>query len=99
MTEANKENLSFVLEISKKLRLKNHLILKTIQQFKGLKYRQQIIFQSNSLTIINDSKSTSFASSIDVLKSKSNIMWLLGGVFKKGDKLNLRKKDFLVIQT
>ena len=93
-SESNKENLSFVLEISKKLKLKNHLILKTIQKFKGLKYRQQIIFQSNSLTIINDSKSTSFASSIDVLKSKSNIMWLLGGVFKKGDKLNLRKKDF-----
>ncbi len=93
-SESNKENLSFVLEISKKLKLKKHLILKTIQKFKGLKYRQQIIFQSNSLTIINDSKSTSFASSIDVLKSKSNIMWLLGGVFKKGDKLNLRKKDF-----
>ena len=93
-SESNKENLSFVLEISKKLKLKKHLILKTIQKFKGLKYRQQIIFQNNSLTIINDSKSTSFASSIDVLKSKSNIMWLLGGVFKKGDKLNLRKKDF-----
>jgi len=93
-SESNKENLSFVLEISKKLKLKKHLILKTIQKFKGLKYRQQIIFQSNSLTIINDSKSTSFASSIDVLKSKSNIMWLLGGVFKKGDKLNLKKKDF-----
>ncbi len=93
-SESNKEDLSFVLEISKKLKLKKHLILKTIQKFKGLKYRQQIIFQSNSLTIINDSKSTSFASSIDVLKSKSNIMWLLGGVFKKGDKLNLRKKDF-----
>ena len=70
------------------------MILKTIQKFKGLNYRQQIIFQNNSLTIINDSKSTSFASSIDILKSKSNILWLLGGVFKKGDKLNLKKKDF-----
>ena len=94
LSGSNKENLSFVLEISKKLKLKNHLILKTIQKFKGLKYRQQIIFQNNSLTVINDSKSTSFASSIDILKSKSNILWLLGGVFKKGDKLNLKKEDF-----
>ena len=94
LSGSNKENLSFVLEISKKLKLKNHLILKTIQKFKGLKYRQQIIFQNNSLTVINDSKSTSFASSIDILKSKSNILWLLGGVFKKGDKLNLKREDF-----
>ncbi len=93
-SNSNKENLSFILEISKKLKLKNNLLFKTIQKFKGLKYRQQIIFQNNSLTIINDSKSTSFASSTDILKSKSNILWLLGGVFKKGDKLNLKKKDF-----
>ncbi len=46
------------------------------------------------MTIINDSKSTSFASSTDILKSKSNIFWLLGGIFKKGDKLNLKKDDF-----
>jgi UDP-N-acetylmuramoylalanine--D-glutamate ligase len=36
LTETNKENLSFVLEISKKLNLKNNLLLKTIQNFKGL---------------------------------------------------------------
>ena len=59
-----------------------------------MKYRQQIIFQNKYLTIINDSKSTSFASSIDILKSKSNILWLLGGIYKKGDKLDLKKKDF-----
>ncbi len=94
LTESNKENLAFIIEISKKLRLKNHLFLKSIQKFKGLKYRQQIIFKNNFLTIINDSKSTSFSSSIGLIKANSNILWLLGGVYKKGDKLKLKKRDF-----
>ena len=94
LTETNKENLLFVLEISKKFNLKNNLLIKTIQKFKGLKYRQQIIFKKKYLTIINDSKSTSFSSSIGLLKANDNIYWLLGGIYKKGDKLNLSKKYF-----
>ena len=93
-TETNKENLSFVLEISKKLNLKKTLLIKTIKNFKGLKYRQQIVFQKKHLTIINDSKSTSFSSSIGVLKINPNIYWLLGGVRKEKDKFNLSKKYF-----
>ena len=94
LTDTNKENLQFVLEISKKFNLKNNLLIKTIQKFKGLKYRQQIIFKKKYLTIINDSKSTSFSSSIGLLKANDNIYWLLGGIYKKGDKLNLSKKYF-----
>ncbi|MDC0517894.1 UDP-N-acetylmuramoyl-L-alanine--D-glutamate ligase [Candidatus Pelagibacter sp.] len=94
LTETNKENLSFVLEISKKFKFKNKQFIKTIQSFKGLKYRQQIIFKKDNLTIINDSKSTSFSSSIGILKASPNIYWLLGGIPKKGDKFNLSKKYF-----
>ena len=46
------------------------------------------------MTIINDSKSTSFSSSIGILKSNPNIYWLLGGMYKKGDKFDLPKKYF-----
>ena len=94
LTETNKENLLFVLEVSKKFNLKNKVLLKTIQNFKGLKYRQQIIVKKKYLTIINDSKSTSFSSSIGVLKANPNIYWLLGGIPKKGDEFNLPKKYF-----
>jgi UDP-N-acetylmuramoylalanine--D-glutamate ligase len=98
LTETNKENLSFILEISKKFNIKNDLIIKTIQKFNGLKYRQQIILKRKNLTIINDSKSTSFSSSIGLLKSDHNIYWLLGGLNKKGDKFELPKKYFNNIQ-
>ena len=93
LTESNRENLSFIIELAKKLKLKNYLLQKTIKNFKGLKYRQQIILQKKNLTIINDSKSTSFSSSVGMLKKASNILWLLGGIYKKGDKLELEKKD------
>ena len=94
LTETNKQNLSFVLEITKKFKLKKNLLIKTIKNFKGLKYRQQVIFNKPYLKIINDSKSTSFSSSIGLLKTNSNIFWILGGIHKKGDKFNLSKKYF-----
>ncbi len=93
LTNSNKENLSFVLEISKKLKLRTHLLSETIRRFKGLNYRQQIIFKKKNLTIINDSKSTSFSSTESVLKTNHNIFWLLGGIHKKGDKFNFKKGD------
>ena len=92
LTEANKENLSFVLSIAEKLRLNKKLTFRTVKKFKGLKYRQQIIYKKSKFLIINDSKSTSFSSSIGILKVHPNIFWLLGGVYKKGDKFNLPKK-------
>ena len=96
--DTNKENLLFVLAISKKLKLKNKLLFEAINKFKGLNYRQQVIFKSSKLVIINDSKSTSFSSSQGILKLNSNIYWLLGGIPKKGDKFNLPRKFFKKIQ-
>ena len=93
-SETNQENLLFVLEISKKFRLNRNLLIDTIQRFKGLKYRQQVVLKKNFLTIINDSKSTSFSSSISLLKSNKNIYWLLGGVNKKGDNFKLSKRYY-----
>ena len=88
----NKENLSFILKISKILKLNNKILIKTLNKFKELKYRQQIIFENKNLTIINDSKSTSFASSENLLKSSNYVYWILGGIPKKGDKFELSKK-------
>ena len=92
-TFGNRENLKFVLEVSKKLKLEKNYLLKTLQKFKGLKYRQEIIFQSKNLTIINDSKATTFSSSVSLLKSLNNVYWIVGGQAKKGDTLSLYKKN------
>ena len=92
-TDGNRENLKFILEIVKVLKLKKNILIKTLKKFKGLKYRQEIIYQSKELTIINDSKATSFSSSVSLLKSLTNVYWIVGGQAKKGDKLLLPKKN------
>jgi UDP-N-acetylmuramoylalanine--D-glutamate ligase len=92
-TDSNRENLQFILEVAKILKLKKNLLIKTLKRFKGLKYRQEIIYQSKKLTIINDSKATTFSSSVSLLKSLTNVYWIVGGQAKKGDKLLLSKKD------
>ena len=91
---ANRINLSFVFSIAKVLKLNLNIVLNTINKFRGLDYRQQIIYKSKKLLIINDSKSTSFSSTIPLLESYKNIYWILGGLAKKGDKLKLNKKFF-----
>ena len=91
ISDGNKENLSFILKIALKLKLNKKKLIKTINKFKGLDFRQQIIFDKKNLTIINDSKSTSFASSENVLKNLNNAYWILGGIPKKGDKFKLSK--------
>ena len=92
LSSGNKENLSFVLKISEILKLNNKNLLKTLNKFKGLKYRQQILFENKSLTVINDSKSTSFASSENLLKNLNDVYWILGGIPKRSDKFKLSKK-------
>jgi UDP-N-acetylmuramoylalanine--D-glutamate ligase len=93
MTNGNKENLSFVFQILKIFKIKKENTLKVLNNFKGLEYRQQIIFKSKKLTIINDSKATSFSSSVSLLKSMSNVYWIVGGLAKKGDKFILSKDN------
>ena len=92
ISDGNKENLAFILKIASKLKLNKTKLFKTLNNFKGLKYRQQITFDNKNLTIINDSKSTSFASSESILKNFNDIYWILGGIPKKGDKFKLSKK-------
>ncbi len=94
LSGSNKENLSFVISLGEVFKIKKKNLLQAVKNFKGLKYRQQIIFKNKNLLIINDSKSTSYSSSTEILKEKNNIYWLIGGIPKKGDKFNLPKNFY-----
>ena len=94
----NFKNLSFIFAISKNLKLSLKKIINVVNKFKQLEFRQQIVYQSEKLVIINDSKSTSLSSTLPLLKSLKNIYWVLGGIAKKGDKFKLEKKNFKKIK-
>ena len=91
---ANFQNLNFLFELSKYMNLNLKNVLKTMNKFKPLKFRQEVIYQSKYLKIINDSKSTTLSSTIPFLETNEKILWILGGLFKKGDKFNLNKKYY-----
>ncbi|WP_440924082.1 UDP-N-acetylmuramoyl-L-alanine--D-glutamate ligase [Candidatus Pelagibacter sp.] len=94
LSKSNQANLSFVLEMIKKFKVKPNKLLESVNKFKGLNYRQKIIYNKNKLIVINDSKSTSYSSSKELLEMYKNIHWLIGGIPKKDDKLLLSKKYF-----
>ena len=92
LTNGNKQNLSFVCAISKKLGIRQSQLLKTINKFKGLNFRQQVIYKNKNFKVINDSKATSFSSTINILESLNKVHWLLGGIPKSGDNFYMSKK-------
>ena len=90
-TEGNKQNLLYVFAVAKKLGINKSILFKTLVSFKGLKFRQQIIYKSKKFTLINDSKATSYSSSVNVLKSLKKVYWIIGGIPKTGDKFLMPK--------
>ena len=92
LTNGNKQNFSFVCAISKKLGIRHSQLLKTINKFKGLNFRQQVIYKNKNFVVINDSKATSFSSTINILESLNKVHWLIGGIPKSGDNFFMSKK-------
>ena len=85
----NDENVSFVFELSKLINISQKSFVKSIQSFKGLEHRFEIFMKKKNVTFINDSKATTFESAIAAISGLKNIFWILGGLPKKGDKINL----------
>ena len=94
INSANFQNINFIFELSKYMNLNMKTILRTINNFIPLKFRQEVIYRSKYLEIINDSKSTTLSSTTPFLKTKRKIYWILGGLYKKGDKFDLKSKYY-----
>ena len=90
----NLQNIHFVYVICKQFNFSDNKIFESLNKFKGLKFRKQLVYNKKNLKIINDSKSTSFSSTAGLLSSFKNIYWIVGGIYKKGDKFNINKKYY-----
>ena len=90
-SDVNEENMSFVYTLSKLLKISEKSFFKTMKSFKGLPHRFEIFLKRRNITFINDSKATSFTAAEFALYSLKNIYWILGGLPKRNDKLQLSK--------
>tara|TARA_B100001057_G_scaffold13815_1_gene13135 strand:- start:18261 stop:19538 length:1278 start_codon:yes stop_codon:yes gene_type:complete len=87
----NDENMSFIYTFAKLLKIKDQSFIRCMKSFKGLPHRFEIFLRRKGVQFINDSKATSFVSTQSALTSLKNIFWILGGLPKKGDKIDLSK--------
>ena len=91
LSDINNENMSFVLALAKLLNISEKNFLRAMNSFQGLPHRFEIFYKKKSLTFVNDSKDTSFAATKLSLSSLKNVYWILGGLPKKKDKIEISK--------
>ena len=97
--EANLQNLRFVYTIANKFKIRRKIFFSIINSFKPLPHRGEYLVKKAGVVFINDSKATSFEAAKNSLSIHKNIFWILGGVPKKGEKINLSnyKKSIIKI--
>ena len=86
----NEENMNFVYTLAKMLKINDKSFIKSMSSFVGLPHRYEIFFKKKGITFINDSKATSFQATKIALANSKNVHWILGGLPKKNDKIDLR---------
>ena len=82
--------MSYVFELAKLFGLREKKFFNSLRSFKGLPHRYEIFLKKKNCIFINDSKATSFQATKGALRNSNNIFWILGGLPKKQDKINLK---------
>ena len=80
-----------LIKVTDILGVDRNFVINQLTKFKNLNHRIHEVCSQNGISFINDSKATSFSATEIALSSIKNIYWILGGLPKKNDKLNLSK--------
>ncbi len=88
-SDINLENMTFVYKLIKLLKISDEFFLKSLKNFTGLPHRYEIFFKKKNCIFINDSKATTFEATKHALKNTKNIYWIVGGLPKKNDKIEI----------
>ena len=94
----NDENMSFIYTLAKLLKIRKKSFLDSMKSFKGLPHRFEIFMKKKNVVFINDSKATSFKASQLAIRGLKNVYWILGGLPKKNDKINISKINKKIIK-
>ena len=86
----NDENMNFIYALAKLLKINRKSFIRSMKTFLGLPHRYEIFLKRKGITFINDSKATSFQATKFALLNKRNVYWILGGLPKDKDKLDLK---------
>ena len=98
-TKTNIDNLNLLYILSKLLKISDKKFVNSMNTFKGLPHRYEIFLKKKNITFVNDSKATSFEASKFALASSQNIYWILGGLPKHKDIIDLKHLKKNIIQS
>ncbi len=98
-SEINSENISSILELTKLLKISNKSLINSLNTFIGLPHRYEIFLKKRKCTFINDSKATSFQATKFALQNSKDIYWIVGGLPKKNDKIDLKGLKKNIVKT
>ena len=79
----NNQNILIAYICVNLLRLPLRTFHNVIENFKGLPFRSNVIYNSKKIKIINNSKSTNISSAISSIENYDNIYLILGGIAKE----------------
>jgi len=88
-SKTNDENMNFVYTLAKLLKINKNSFIKSMDSFFGLPHRFEIFYKRKNVSFINDSKATTLQATKFALASRKNIYWIVGGLPKDKDKINL----------
>ena len=83
--EHNVYNALFAIAVSRLLGVSAEEIARGIKGFRGVPYRNQLVFEKNGVKFINDSKSTNTASAITAIRAADIPAVLILGGSEKGE--------------
>ena len=93
----NKLNAALSYAVLRSLNYKTNRIINSLNSFKGLPHRLELIGRINNIDFFNDSKATNVAATCSALDSFKNVILIAGGS-KKGESFNALKKYAKKIQ-
>ena len=98
-SDINDENMSYVYELSKLLKISEKSFLESLKSFTGLPHRYEVFLKKKNCTFINDSKATSFQSTKFALNNTKNVFWIVGGLPKKNDRIKLKNLSQNIVKS
>jgi len=91
VSSGNLENLSFIYQLKKHFKIDDKNFFSSLKKFRGLPHRQEIFLIKKNIFFINDSKATTFEATQGCLLNFKNIIWIVGGLKKRGDSFHVNK--------
>lgn len=71
--------------LAQQIKIDNDIVQQTLESFKPLAHRMELILDNKVLSVFNDSKGTNFHATSYALQNKKNVIWIGCGILKVGD--------------